>query len=160
MVGRDGPTIPAVPDDAPWTTVLDLAQLRVEVRRGSGLPVSQPWFEVRLHADSSPFRGTVDSAWFVDDLQALRVALAGLAGADGEVSFTVGGNRAAELRISGGPTITPGRELWMTARVTPNGDDPYPSLTMLLYEEPERLVSRVGALDAVLATLETADRDH
>lgn len=148
------PDHPAPAGAAPtgaWTTVLDLAQLRIEIRRGSGLPqVAQPWFEVRLHARGGPFGGTVESAWFVDDLRALRTALAGLAGADDDVSFVVGGYRAAELRFTGGPS---GDVHWLTARMTPNGDDPYPSLEMLLYEAPENLVSRLGELDALLAGL-------
>ena len=135
-----------MPDDAPWTTVLDLAQLRVEIRRGSGLPVAQPWFEVRLHALGAPFRGTVESAWFGDDLRDLRAALTGLAGADDDVAFVVGGNRAAELRLTGGPS---GDVHWLTARLTPNGDDPYPALEMLLFERPGDLVARLDGLDAV-----------
>lgn len=137
-----------MPDDPPWTIVLDLAQLRVEIRRGSGLPVAQPWFEVRLHATGGPFRGTIESAWFTDDLRALRTALTGLVEADDDVSFVVGGNRAAELRMTGGPS---GDVHWLTVRMTPNGDDPYPSLEVLLYEEPGDLVSRLDALDALLA---------
>lgn len=143
------PTGPA-PTDA-WVTVLDLAQLRIEIRRGSGVPaVQQPWFEVRLHAAGAPFRGTVESAWFADDLRALRVALAGLAGADDDVAFVVGGNRAAELRLTGGPS---GDVHWLTAWMTPNGDDPYPKLEMLLFEAPGNLVARLGVLDALLAGL-------
>jgi hypothetical protein len=131
--------------------VLDLEQLRVEIRRGSDLPaVQQPWFEVRLHARSSPFSGTVESAWFAEDLRALRIALAGLAGADDDVSFVVGGNRAAELRLTGGPS---GDVHWLTARLTPNGDDPYPTLEMLLYEAPGNFVSRLDELDALLGGL-------
>jgi hypothetical protein len=139
-----------VPADTPWTTVLDLRQLRIEVRRGEGLPVAQRWFQVRLHVDSPPFRGTVESAWFADDLRALRAALTGLAGADDDVSFTVGGYRAAELTLDGGPS---GEVVWLTARVTPNGDDPYPALTLLAYEEPGRLVARLDGLDPLLADL-------
>ena len=130
-----------MPTDPDWTTVLDLRQLRVELREGSG-----------LHADSGPFRGTIKSAWFADDLRALRTTLTGLAGTDDDVSFTVGGYRAAELRVTGGWTTT-GRELWLTARVTPNGDDPYPTLEMLLYAQPADLVARLDGLDAVLAAV-------
>jgi hypothetical protein len=144
-----------VPVDAPWTTVLDLRQLRIEIRPGSGLPVSQPWFEVRLHADSAPFRGTVESAWFVPDLRALRTALAGLADADDDVTFTVGGYRAAELILTGGPS---GDVVWFTARLTPNGDDPYPALTLLGFEEPGRLVARLDGLDPLLADLPESGR--
>ena len=130
--------------------MLDLRQLRIEFRRGEGLPVAQPWFQVRLHADSPPFTGTVESAWFVDDLHALRAALTGLAAAEDEVTFTVGGHRAAELTLTGGPS---GDVVWCTVRLTPNGDDPYPALALLAYEESGRLVARLDGLDHLLEGL-------
>jgi hypothetical protein len=65
-----------------WTTVLDIAALRIEIRAGSGQPtVQQPWFDVRLHARSAPFAGTVETAWFIDDLRALRAAIIGVVAA-------------------------------------------------------------------------------
>jgi hypothetical protein len=149
-VSDDATRVDPAGTGAGWTTVLDLAQLRIELRRGSGQPVSQPWFQVRLHAAGAPFRGTIESAWFGDDLRALRTAVAGIAVADDDVSFVVGGNRAAELRLTGGPS---GDVHWLTAWMTPSGDDPYPTLEMLLYEAPEKLVSRLGELDALLAEL-------
>lgn len=158
----------AVPDDAPWTTVLDLTQLRIEVRRGSGQPLvdPHPWFEVRLHALGAPFRGTIESAWFPADLEALRAALTGITAAveeelrwrpgddlpedDDAPVFTVGGDRAAELRLSGG-LASSGDTVWLTAWMTPSGDDPYPKLETLSFEKAGDLLARLDALDAVLA---------
>ena len=147
--------------------MLDVAALRIEVRPGTGLPsLDRPWFEVRLQARSTPFAGTVETAWFTDDLSALRAAVTGVvAAADEEASWrpgdplpdddtavthVVGGNRAAELRVSGGLANT-GDLLWLTLWLTPNGDDPYPALAMHLFEKKDVLTAHLGALDVVLA---------
>jgi hypothetical protein len=149
-----------------WTTVLDIAALRIEIRAGAGQPaVQQPWFDVRLHARSAPFSGTVETAWFLDDLSALRAAIMGVVAAaeeeaawrpgdplpddDSAVTHVVGGNRAAELRVSGG-LANSGDVLWMTLWLTPNGDDPYPALAMHLFEDRGVLTARLDALDTVL----------
>lgn len=129
--------------------MLDTGPLRVELRPGAGPVVAQAWFEVRLHARSSPFAGTVESAWFVEDLRALRAALVGVAGAEEEAAFSVGGNRSAELRLTGGPAT--GDEQWLTAWLTPNGDDPHPSLEILLWAEPAALVAHLDELDGLLS---------
>ena len=155
-----------MPDAVPWTTVFDVPALRIEVRPGVGL-IADPWFQVRLHARSAPFAGTVESAWFPEDLHALKAAVTGIvAAADAEAAWTeddplpdedeaatfvVGGHRAAELRASGGLANT-GEVLWLVLRVTPNGDDPYPSLTMHIFEDRARVLARMRELDAVLAT--------
>jgi hypothetical protein len=155
-----------VPDAAAWTTVFDVPALRIEIRPGSGLPVDGRWWQVRLHARSAPFAGTIDSAWFREDLHALRAAVTGIvAAADAEAAWTegdplpeddeaatfvVGGNRGPELRASGGLANT-GEVLWLVLRVTPNGDDPYPSLTMHMFEDRARVLARMRELDAVLS---------
>ena len=155
-----------MPTDAPWTTALDLPVLRVELRPGDPLPsVSVPWFDVRVHTRSAPFAGTVESAWFTGDLRALRAALTGivavaeeesrwrpgdvLPGDDESPVFTVGGNRAAELRLSGG-LASSGDAVWLTAWVTPNGDDPYPALHLHTFEDRAALTAHLGDLDALL----------
>ena len=56
---------------------------------------------------------------------------------DSAVTHVVGGNRAAELRVSGG-LANSGDVLWMTLWLTPNGDDPYPALAMHLFEDRAR----------------------
>lgn len=129
--------------------MLDVGALRVELRPGAGLGVAQAWFEVRLHARSSPFAGTVESAWFAEDLHALRAAVVGVAGAEDDVAFTVGGNRAAELRLTGGPASE--QEQWLTAWLTPNGDDPHPALEILLWASPAALLAHLDRLDLLLS---------
>ena len=148
--------------------MFDLPALRIEVRPGAGLPVADPWWQVRLHAASAPFAGTIDSAWFVEDLAALRAAVTGIvAAADAEAAWTdgdplpdddeaatfvVGGNRGPELRASGGLAST-GDLLWLILQVTPNGDDPHPSLRMHMFEDRARVLARLGELDALLTGL-------
>lgn len=141
------------PDDdaAPsvrWSTVLDVGSLRVRVRPGSGYAVEQAWFDVRLDARSGSFAGSVESAWFVEDLTALRAAVVGVSAAVDRVAFVVGGYRSAELRLAGGATA--GEEQWVTAWLTPNGDDPHPALEILVWVTPTALVANLAELDALL----------
>jgi hypothetical protein len=59
------------------------------------------WFDVSLAVAADPFRGDVTTAWFEEDLVQLAAALAALAAEDdGLALHVVGGNRAAELRLS------------------------------------------------------------
>ena len=160
------PPGPFPPNDAAWITVFDLPALRIEVRPGAGLAVAGPWWQVRLHARSVPFAGTIDSAWFVEDLRALRAAVTGIVAAvDAETAWTegdplpddeeaptfvVGGDRGPELRASGGLADT-GELMWLILRVTPNGDDPYPSLAMHMFADRAQVLARMRDLDSVLA---------
>lgn len=107
----------------------------------------------------------MESAWFAEDLQALRAALTGIVAAaeeesrwrpsgvptgdDGSPTSTVGGNRAAELQLSGG-LASSGDAVWVTVRVTPNGDDPYPALHLHTFEDPAALTAHLGGLDALV----------
>lgn len=102
-----------------WSTVLDVGSLRVRVRPGSGYAVEQSRFDVRLDARSGSFAGSVESAWFAEDLIALPAAIVGVAAAADRVVSVVRGNRTAELRLAGGATAGEGQ--WITAWLTPNG---------------------------------------
>ena len=127
----------AVPDAAAWTTVFDVPALRIEVRPWTGRPVTQACWHVRMHAHSVPFAAWTEGDPLPED--------------DEAAAFVAGGHRAAELRASGGLANT-GEVLWLVLRVTPNGDDPYPSLTMHMFEDRARVLARMPELDAVLGT--------
>lgn len=43
-----------------------------------------------------------------------------------------------------------GEEQWVTAWLTPNGDDPRPALEILLWAAPAALVEHLAELDALL----------
>ena len=63
-------------------------------------------------------------------------------------AFVVGGHRSAELRLAGGATA--GEEQWVTAWLTPNGDDPHPALEILVWVTPTALVAHLAEPDALL----------
>lgn len=115
----------------PVTTVLDLGELRIDAQpRPSHF---DRWLHFTIVVTAEPFGGTLrtiftddDLVWFADSLDAL--------GPSGEA--VLGGDRAAELRLTVREHTKPGRpaSLSVECTLTPSGDDPTPSLRFVMHD--------------------------
>ena len=131
------------------TEVLALrgGMLRIAAERAT----AGDWFDVRLEASAPPFSGTVESAWFDEEMAALRDALATLAaGVREETELEVDGHRGATLRLTAEPAIPPTGELAVRVWLTPSGDDPSVVLQFDTFEAPETFAFWLARLDALL----------
>ena len=109
----------------------------------------QSWFDVEFTAVGHPFAGVVTDVVMATDLEFWRHNVGRLA-APGEV--VLGGERAAELvlRVEGQVGGEPGS--WaVQVTLTPSADDPYPTLTWLLFDQRPFVEAFVRALDGVLS---------
>ena len=126
--------------------------LRVVAGRSDHPASAGDWFDVRLEAAAPPFSGTVETFWFAEDLAAMRAALAELAGGpDGERELVIGGNRAAELRLTAQPAWPPTGDLAVRVWLTPSGDDPSVALQFDVFEPPAAFAAGLPALDRLLS---------
>lgn len=111
-------------------------------------PGDEPWFDVEIRVEASPFAGTLSTVLTLSDLQAwagpMRSAVAL------PQRFVLGGGRASELvidveRQTGGS----GEALALQIEITPSGDDPYPFLRYLIFDASPfwaETADNVGAL--------------
>jgi hypothetical protein len=135
------------------TEVLALSggMLRVSAARSA----AGEWFDVRLDVSAPPFSGTVESAWFDEEMASLRDALAVLAGGvRHERAFEVDGHRGATLRLVAEPAVgggvqAPG-ELALRVWLTPSGDDPSVVLQFDTFEPPETFARGLARLETLL----------
>ena len=142
-----------------WTWSFDAHEgrapvLALEASAHASIVAQAPpdWFDVSLAVAAHPFRGTVDTAWFDDDLMQLAAALEALAAEDESLALHVlGGNRAAELRVSAEAVEGDDHEVVVEAWLTENGDDPVPALSFVLYDTRERLRAASRSLRDFLA---------
>ena len=144
--GHDGP----MPDEP--AVLLALAaggdRLRVAARPRTPAGQDEAWFEVTCDAVGEPFRGKVHATLTAEDLAAFRDGLAALV-PPGEVAL--GGDRAAELRLVVEPQTGGAPGAWaVEASLTPSGDDPYPTLRWLIFDQAPFTAAAVAAIDALL----------
>lgn len=133
--------------------VLDLlgagSRLRVSVECAERGVDGSSAYEVRCEATAPPFTGTVTDLLLPDDLRFFATNLRRLA-APGSV--ILGGERAAELRLEvekqvGGQA---GR-LVVEVHLTPSGDDPWPSLRWLIFDQEPFWSDAAAALESLVA---------
>lgn len=122
------------------------ASLRVEVERQASQPAM---FDTSITIDAFPFSGTLRTIFTLSDLREWAKSLDGAT--DGQGRVLLGGGRAAELsvvserQIGGDPDA-----LALTVAVSPSGDDPFPSLTFLIFDVPRswtQIAADVRAID-------------
>ena len=132
------------------TEVLALSggMLRVSAARSA----AGEWFDVRLDVSAPPFSGTVESAWFDEEMASLRDALATLAaGVREERVLEVDGHRGALLRLTAQPAFPPtAGELALRVWLTPSGDDPSVVLQFDTFEPPETFARGLARLETLL----------
>lgn len=110
------------------------------------------WFDVLLSADDL-FSGEIQTCWFAQDLVVLAAGLADLARtADQPRSFVAGGDRAAAVRFTGSTAIPDHDQIAVEVWMTPNGDDPFPALALLLFEARRELTGAAERLERLLTT--------
>ena len=127
--------------------MLDLEGLRVEARpRPSHV---ERWFHLRVAVTAPPFAGVLETIVTDDDLVAFAEALDRL---DPEGDATLGGDRAAELRLVVEAQVggDPGA-LVVECSLTPQGDDPYPQLRWLIFGVRPFGAAAAGRLRALAA---------
>jgi hypothetical protein len=125
-------------------------RLRVTARQHVVPGQDESWFDIEFTATGHPFAGVVTDVVTATDLEFWRHNVGRLA-APGEVVFGV--ERAAELvlRVEDQVGGEPGS--WtVQVTLTPSADDPYPSLTWLLFDQRPFVEDFVRALDGVLST--------
>jgi hypothetical protein len=108
----------------------------------------ESWFDIEFAAAGHPFAGVVTDVVTATDLRFWRHNVGRLA-APGEV--VLGDERAAELtlRVEAQAGGEPGS--WaVQVTLTPSADNPYPSLTWLLFDQRPFVEDLVRALDGVL----------
>jgi hypothetical protein len=114
--------------------------------------------DVTLDVAAGPFRGTVQTSWFVEDVDQLGTAFAQLS----QVALpgppiVVGGNRATELQLRAEPVegvdATPD-DLVVEARLTGETDEATPALSFHFYTSRTELRDAADTLAGFLRQLE------
>lgn len=125
------------------------SSLRVEVeRQATPSAIDEPWFDTTITVDAYPFSGSLRTIFTLGDLrewgQSLTAAL------DGAGQVLLGGDRAAALLIVAEPQEGGDNgAVAMSVTVTPSGDDPFPSLTYLIFDVPSSWTQIGTALSAL-----------
>ena len=109
------------------------------------------WFDVLLCANDR-FSGEIERSWFTEDLLILGRGLAALAvTAEEPRSFVAGGDRAAEVRFTASTAVPDGGQIAVEVWLTASGDDPFPALALLLFDDRAKFSGAAERLDRLMS---------
>lgn len=123
-------------------------RLRITAHRRPIGGQDEDWFDLQIEAVGHPFHGTVTDIVTATDLAFFRGNVKRLT-SPGEV--VLGGGRAAELCLRVEPQVGGEAGRWVVeVTLTPHGDDPYPSLRWLLFDQRPFVDDLVRAIDGLI----------
>jgi hypothetical protein len=91
-------------------------------------PARRAWQRAVIHVEAHPFSGSIETIIGADGIAQYQQAIADFAETG---KATLGGNRAAEIRLE-----RDGQVIEVT--VTPSGDDPWPLIRYLIFPNQPR----------------------
>ena len=123
-------------------------RLAISARRRAIAGQDEDWYDLEIEAVAHPFRGTISELVMASDLARFRDSAAQLT-VPGAV--VLGGDRAAELRLGVEPQVGGEAGRWVVeVTLTPHGDDPYPLIQWLLFDQRPFAEDLVAAIDALI----------